>query len=163
MRSCQLCPCGTIGSRALRDLLDAFLRLSLVCQRPAVQDSTECHLVGKTLFLRKADEGFGTLLGGTLLAAELMEHGSSLQGIPQTIGVDNVLRQGHRLLVPCQSLVRIAKMPQRQGGMAAAHHARVLPIKERRGTVLLGIVERYTLCQMRARRGSRAQEEQRRS
>ena len=41
----------------------------MLAQRPAVQDSTDCHLVGKTLFLRKADEGFGTLLGGTLLAA----------------------------------------------------------------------------------------------
>src|SRR5215468_3635762 len=43
-----------------------------------------------------------------------------------------------------------------------AQHTGILAIEEGRGTVLLGIIERQTLCQMRGRRGYRAQEEQRR-
>ena len=41
-----------------------------------------------------------------------------------------------------------------------ANHARVLPIEDRRGVVLLGVVERYPLRQVRVRRGWRAQEGQ---
>src|SRR6266487_4041913 len=47
--------------------------------------------------------------------------------------------------------------------MATAHHARVLPIEEHRGAVLLGIIKRYALCQMRVRLGCCTLEEQRRS
>ncbi len=46
--------------------------------------------------------------------------------------------------------------------MTAANHASVLPIAERRGTVLLGVVERDPLLQVRVRRGYRSQDEQRR-
>src|SRR5262249_39969752 len=109
------------------------------------------------------DEGCGTFLGQTHLATELMEPGSKVQDITQAIGVDNLLRQCQRLIVPCQSLVRRAKVQQRPGGMAAAHHARVLSVEERSSAVLLGIIERQSLCQMRVCRGCRAQEEQRRS
>src|SRR3989442_11505897 len=116
----------------------------------------------KSLFLGETDSGFSTLLGRTHLTAELMKHGSKAQAITKTIGVYNVLRQGHRLIVPCQSLVRIAKGPQRRGSKVMARHASVLPIEERLGAVLLGIIERYALCHMRARRGYRAQVEQRR-
>src|SRR5262249_34794073 len=35
------------------------------------------------------------------------------------------------------------------GVMTPAHHASVLAIEQRRGAVLLGIVECYTLCQVR--------------
>src|SRR5262249_58938819 len=111
----------------------------------------------------KADEGFGALLDSTSLAAVLMERRRTKQGITQTIGMCTLLCQGHRLIVSCQSLVRIAKEPQRYGGMAAAHHTSVLSIEERKGAVLLGIIERHVLYQMGIRRGCRAQEEQRRS
>src|SRR5438067_13769935 len=49
-RSCDLCSCGTIRRQALSDLLDAFLRLSLVCQRPGTHERTDRHPVGKSLF-----------------------------------------------------------------------------------------------------------------
>ena len=65
----------------------------------------------------------------------------------------NLLRQGHRLVALRQPLVRIAQEPQRPGGKAVAHHPSVLPIEERRGTVLLGIVERDTLRKVRVRSG----------
>ena len=91
-----------------------------------------------------------------------MEHGSKVQGKTQAKGVRTLLRQGHRFLAPRQPLVRIAQVPQRPGGKAVAHHPSVLPIEERRGTVLLGIVERYPLGKVRVRSGYRAQVEQRR-
>src|SRR5712691_2889307 len=104
IRSQYLCSRGTPGCQALGHLFDAFLRLSLLRQCPATHDRTDCHLVGETLFLRKADEGFGVLLGATRLTTELMAQSCTTQDITQTIGVDNVLRQGHRLIVPCPSL-----------------------------------------------------------
>ena len=76
--------------------------------------------------------------------------------------MDNVLRQGHRLLALRQPLLRSAQGPQHPGGMAAADHASVLPIEERLGAVLLVIVKRYPLGKMGVRQGCRAQEEQRR-
>jgi len=39
-------------------------------------------------------------------------------------------------------------------------HTRVVTIEERRGTTLLGVVERHPLHQVRERRGSRTQVEQ---
>ena len=92
----------------------------------------------KSLFRGKADNGFSTLLGCTHLAAELMEHRSSTQGNTQAKGVHNLLRQSYRFVAPRQPLVRIAQEPQRPSDMAATHHASILPIEERRGTVLLG-------------------------
>ena len=43
-----------------------------------------------------------------------------------------------------------------------AYHASVLPVEERSGAVLLGVIERHTLCKVRVRRGCRSQVEQRR-
>src|SRR5438445_65876 len=127
IRLIYLCSCGTKGSQALLDLLDPFPGLSLLCQCPAAQNSTHRPPVRKSLVRGKADGGFCTILGETYLAAELMDHGSNAQGKTEAKGVCNLLRQGQRLIVPCQPLVRIAKVPQRPGGMAAAHHTRVLP------------------------------------
>ena len=91
-----------------------------------------------------------------------MEHGSKAQDKTQAKGVRTLLRQGHRCVDPRQPLVRIAQVPQRPGGKAVANHARVLPIEDRSGAVLLGIVERYTLRQVPVRRGWHTQAEQRR-
>src|SRR5712691_9658349 len=151
MRSFQLCSCGTKGSHALVDLLNPFLRLSLLREGPATQDRTHRPPVRKSLFLGETESGFTTFLGATPLTTELIEHRRTTQGIAEAKGMRHVLRQGHRLIGPCESLVRIAKPPQRQRGMATAHHARVLPIEEHRGAVLLGIIKRYALCQMRVR------------
>src|SRR5215475_13398906 len=51
-------------------------------------------------------------------------------------------------------------MPQHQGGKAVTYHTSVFPIKEWRGAVLLGIVERYPLCEVCMRSGERSQPEQ---
>src|SRR5215470_6462378 len=49
-------------------LCDSFLRLPLVCQRPATQERTERPKLRESLFRREDDGGFGTLLGSTHLA-----------------------------------------------------------------------------------------------
>src|SRR5215471_173600 len=92
-----------------------------------------------------------------------MADGSENQGNTQAKRVVDLLCQGHCVVAPRQSLVRIAKTPQRPRPTAAAHYPSVLPIEERRGTVLLGIVERHPLDKVRERRGDRAQVEQARS
>ena len=141
------------GQQALAELLDSLPGLSMVRQRPAAQDRTDRPPVRKSLFRGEGNGGFGALLGGTSLAAELMDHGRIAQGKTQAKGVCNLVRQGHRLLATRQPLVRRAQVPQRPSGMDAAHHTSVLPIEDRRGVVLLGIVDLYTLRQVRVRRG----------
>src|SRR5262245_36169061 len=156
------CARGSKGSQALLDLRDAFLRLSLLRHCPATQNSTLRHPGREPLFLSKLHGGFRTLLHCTHLAAILLEHASPAQGKTEAKGVSTVLRQGHCFLAPRQRLGRIPQRPQRPGGKTVTHHTSVFPITERRGTVLLGLVECYTLCQMRVRCGNCAQDEQRR-
>src|SRR5215813_3123632 len=100
---------------------------------------------------------FGTLLGSTPLIAELMEHGSKVQGKTQAEGGCTLLRQGHCLVALCQPLVRIPKIPQRPHGVDVANHASILPIEERRGTVLRGVVQGYPLRKVGVRSGYRSQ------
>src|SRR5689334_23000552 len=90
-----------------------------------------------------------------------MEYSSGAEGISQAMGVRTLLRQGHRLVASRQSLVRIAKEPQRPGAHTVALHTSVFPKEGRVGTVLLGVVERSALCKVRVRSGDRAQPEQR--
>src|SRR5215831_6262909 len=135
-----LCSCGTIVHHALGDLLDAFLRLSLVCQRPATQDSTTRFPDGKSLFLSEADGGFDAFLGCLSLPTVLMEHGSNSQDITQAIGVRHLLCQRQRFAYLCLFLVRIPKIPQRPRVHGTANHLSVVPIEERIDTVLLGVV-----------------------
>src|SRR5215471_2786487 len=89
-----------------------------------------------------------------------MAEGSDTQGVIQAEGVCTLLRQGYRLVVPCQPLVRIPQRPERVSGVATANYTRVLPMQEYRGVVLLGIVKGYTLCKVRVCRGDSAQPEQ---
>src|SRR5438270_3559149 len=105
------------------DLCDLFLRLSLLGESPTVQDRTERHKLRKSLCRREADGGCGARLGRTHFAAQLMENRRTTQGKTQAQGVRNLLRQRHRLVVPCQSLVRIAQEPQRSRVMAVTSHA----------------------------------------
>ena len=161
IRSALLCSCGTIGSQALVDLLDPFLRLSLVCQRPAAQDSTTRPPVRKSLFRGEADGGFGALLGGT--APRGGTDGTwqqQLKAKPRLKGCALCCARVTASLAPRQPLVRIAQIPQRPGVKAVANHPSVLPIEERRGAVLLGIVEGYPLRKVRVRSGYRSQLEQ---
>ena len=78
-------------------------------------------------------------------AAQLMDHGSETQGKTQAEGVPNLVHQRPCFVALHQPLLRIAKRPQRQGGIGMAPYAIILPREERRGVVLLGIVKRYTL------------------
>src|SRR5262249_47029662 len=91
----------------------------------------------------------GVFLGATLLTAVLMEYRRTTQGKSQAKGMSNLLCQGHRLLALCQPLVRIAEVPQRPGRVAVTNHTSVVPIAERRGAVLRGVVERHTLRKVR--------------
>ena len=76
--------------------------------------------------------------------------------------VGELLCQGHGFLDACPRLVRIAQVPQRRGGIAAAQHPGILPMEEHRGTVLLGLIEGDALGKMRVRRGDRSLLEYRR-
>src|SRR6516165_4394393 len=125
------------------NLLDPFLRLSLLCQCPAPQKRTDRHLVRKSLLHVKADGGCGTFLGRTHLTAELMEQGSPAQDKTQAKGVCTLLRQRQRFVASHQPLVRRAQVPQRPGSVDVAKHPRVLPMLEHRGAVLRGIIERH--------------------
>src|SRR5215510_3698659 len=151
IRSSPLCSCGTMGSQALHDLRDSFLSPSLLRQPPAPQDRTTRPPVRKPLIRSDADGGFRILLGGMPLTAQLMELGNKVQGGTQAKRVCNLPREGHRLVAPCQPLIRIAQQPQHESVLGATHHARVLPMEKCRGTVLLGVVECYTLRIMRVR------------
>src|SRR5439155_24835009 len=145
------------GYQALGDLLDPFLCLSLVCHCPAAHEKTTRSPERKPLIRGDADGGFRILLGRMpLMAQQLMEPGSKAQGETQAKRVGTLLRQGHCLVVPCQPLVRIAQIPQRPGSQAMAHHASILPIEERRSSVLLGVVEGYPLCTVCLCRGDRS-------
>ena len=126
-------------------LLNPSLCLSLLHEYPAVQHSADRLPERKSLVLREANGGFNALLGSTHLTAELMEHRCTGQGKTQAKRVRNLLRQGYGFLGPCAPLLRIAQTPQRPRTMAAARHTSVVPIEDRRGTVLLQVVERYPL------------------
>src|SRR5262245_48070859 len=112
-----------MGSQALGDLLDPFLRPSLIRERPAAQESTTRPPVWQPLIRSDADGGFRALLGGMPLTAQLVEHRRKTPGKTQTKRVRNLLCQGHRLLALRQPLVRIAQVPQRPGSNAMTCHA----------------------------------------
>src|SRR5262249_32671298 len=98
IRSEYFCSCGMIGCQALGDLRDPFLHLSIVHQRPAVQQRTKRHPELKSLFFSKVDSGFGAFLGGTLLTTKMMDQGSRTQSKTEAKGVRTLLRQRHRLV-----------------------------------------------------------------
>src|SRR5262245_51001655 len=89
-----------------------------------------------------------------------MHYSSSHQGKTQAQVVRTLLRQDYGFLTPRQPLVRVAKIPQRPRVPNVAQHARILPIEERRGTMLLGVIECHALRQVRVRCGWRSQPEQ---
>src|SRR5262249_7501515 len=106
-----------------------------------MQESTTRPPVRKPLLRSDAEGGVHVLLGGLRLPAELMDHGSKVQGEAQAKRVGTLPRQGHRLVIPCQPLLRIAQMPQRPGVMTRADYTSIFAIAEGRDTVLLGVVE----------------------
>src|SRR5262249_36834754 len=110
---------------------------------------------------RDNDARFSTLVHCTHLAAELMEYRRTTQGMTQAKRVRTLLCQRHRLLTSHQPLIRIAKYPQRPSGVDVANHASILPIEERRGTMLRGVVQGNPLRKVCLCRGERAHPEQR--
>src|SRR5262249_38924499 len=134
-----------MGSQALGHLRDPIPALSLLHQCPTAQNSIEGYPEWEPLFLRKAQGGFGMLLGSTPLTAELMEHGSSTQGRRAAEGVRCLLCQRYRCLALPQPLLRIPQRPQRPRGTVEQNHPHVLPQQERKGVGLLGMIMRDTL------------------
>src|SRR5262245_39100467 len=116
--SSYLCSRGTQGAQALLDLRDPFLRLSLLHQRPATQDRTDCHPLWKSLGGREANGGFGAFQGETHLTAQYVDENGIDEGRAEAVGVCQVLRQGQRLIDPRQPLPRIAQQPEGKGVMA---------------------------------------------
>src|SRR4029434_3074539 len=106
------------------------------------------------------DNVYARLQGNIHLATKLMVLGSKVQGVSQAKGVCPLLRQGHCLVAPRQPLVQIDPHPQCPRDNWPARRPSIIPIEQRRGTVLLGSIEREPLCQMRVRRSWLAQEEQ---
>src|SRR5438105_9725038 len=100
----------------MADLLDPLPGLSLLCQRPAVQDRTDCLPEWKSLLHGEGESSFRTLLSRLPLQTILMELGSSAQGITHAKGVRTLLRQDRRLVVLHQPLVRMTKPRQCPGG-----------------------------------------------
>src|SRR5262249_25494783 len=107
--------------------LDPCLRLSLVRQCPAAQDSTVRPQVRETLVRGEAHGGFRTLLDCTPFAAQLRDHGSEHQGKTQAEGVPHLLRQRQRGVAAHQPLVRIAQIPQRQSSVEWVSAASAAP------------------------------------
>src|SRR5215470_3584592 len=103
----------------------------------------------KALFCGEADGGFSVFLRSTHLTAELMEPGSTGQGKDQAKRVCHLLRKGHRFVNLCPPLGWIPQKPQRRGSNVTTRHASILPIEERRGAMLLGVVKSDSLCRMR--------------
>jgi hypothetical protein len=77
-------------------------------------------------------------------------------------GVREVLSEAEGFVTPLQGLLWITQQPQGPGRIGEARHLRILSIQRDQVTVLLGVIERDALLQVRAGRGQRALEEQRR-
>src|SRR5262249_28412418 len=131
-----------------------FPRLSMARQCPATQDRPSRRPERKALFRREDDGGFGTLLGNMLLTTELMEYRCTTQGKTEAKRVRNLLCQTQRFVHLEPRLGWIPQQPQCPRGVAAARHPSILPVEKRVGAVLLGIIERDTLCQVRVRSGN---------
>ena len=94
------------------------------------------------------------------LPTQLMHPGRIERRESQAVHVRHLLRQGQRLLALLHRLLRRAEPPQEKGHIGEGEHPRVLPIERGEGAVLLRIVERQTLLQVRTRREQLAQPEQ---
>ena len=82
-----------------------------------------------------------------------MEHGSKVQSHDQAEGVRQLLRPRQRFVEAPQGLVWIAQHPQGLGNKDSTPHSGVVPVAEYVGAVLLRVIERDSLLQMRAGRG----------
>ena len=82
-----------------------------------------------------------------------MQHGRIIQGSRQAEGVRQLLGQRDRFVAPREGLFRIAELPEGPGDIGAAPHPQVHAITEGQMMVLLAIIERQPLLQVRSTRG----------
>src|SRR5262245_64435422 len=79
-----------------------------------------------------------------------MQHGRIVEGSRQAEGVRQLLGQGDRLITPPEGLVWIAELPEGPGAIGEAPHPKVHAIAEGQMVVLLALIERYPLLQVRS-------------
>ena len=105
--------------------------------------------------------GLGACLGQGRLPAQVMQHGSPVQGDGQTQGVGELLGQGQRRLAAGHRLVGVPEEPEGRASAIAATHPRVVPAVERgMGAVPLRIIEPQPLFLVRPGGGQLAASEQ---
>src|SRR5262249_50000067 len=152
-RPCYLCPCGPKSSEPLVELGNSLLPLSLHGQRPTSHGHANRQELWKPLLAGERHTCLCPLLGGVSLPTGVMQHGRIVEGSRQAEGVRQVLGQGDRLVAPCEGLVWIAELPEGPGAIGEAPHPQVHAIAEGQMMVLLAIIERYPLLQVRSTRG----------
>src|SRR5215813_7818275 len=108
-------PRGLHGGQPLLDLCNAFLSVSLRRERPPPSHRAHLSPERKPLLGREDDRCLCSCLGCRPFSAELMEAGSTAQGIHQAIGMLLLLGQRECLLAPRQGLVGITEQPQEPG------------------------------------------------
>jgi hypothetical protein len=102
--------------------------------------------MGKSLLDREGQDSFCPLLGRLPLPAELMNHGSKIQGIRQAVGMRELLGKGKGCVDFLHGLIWIAQMPKSAGGIDPTAHPRIIPHVEQ--ARLLGVVESHPLLEV---------------
>ena len=130
-------------------------------QRPAPQGRGLRELLRKLLVGRDGHGGLGACLGQGRLPAQVMQHGSPVQGNGETQGVGELLGQGQRRLAAGHRLVGVPEEPEGRRRAIAATHPRVVPAVERgMGAVPLRIIEPQPLFLVHPGGGQLAASEQ---
>src|SRR5262245_12596542 len=127
-----------------------LLPLSLPSQCPASHDHSYRQILWKSLLTGERHACLCPLLGGLLLSAVVMQHSGIVEGSRQAEGVRQLPGEGDRLIVPREGLVWIAEMPEGPGDIGEAPHPKVYAIAECERMVLLAIIERESLLQVRS-------------
>ena len=134
--------------------------MPLLSQRPAAENRPARDPERKSLLGREAQRGLCPLPSRARLSAELMDHGREVQGVREAEGVSQLLGLGQRVVDAFQGLVGIAKQPPGPGEIDQAAYPGVITVAERMGAVLLRVVERDALLEVRSGRGQFSQPEQ---
>src|SRR5262252_10733244 len=81
-----------------------------------------------------------------------MDEGRIVESSRQTERVRQLLGERDGLVAPCEGLVRIAEMPEGPGDIGEAPHPEIRAIAKGQMVVLLALIERQPLLQMRSTR-----------
>src|SRR5262245_22327216 len=109
---------------------------------------------------RQGREGIALRLDRRDFPTAVMQPGRKVLYQYLTIGMGQLLGQGHRFLAPLHSLRRIAKTPQCEGRMEKTHHPRRFSMAERQGPLRRRVGEGYALLAVHPGGGVFAQEGQ---